>query len=384
MEDILQKIVESKRAEVERMKRETPERLLHARVERMAGGLLPSLKGALRRSPTGVIAEFKRRSPSKGWSNEGAQASVVPLDYQRNGAAAVSILTDETFFGGADGFITEAARSGVTLPVLYKNFIVDEYQLFQARLCGASAVLLIASALGLGESKRLVATAHELGMEVLLELHGEGELDYAGLSPDVCGVNNRNLGTFVTDVANSFKMAPLLPEGLCRISESGISSPETAAGLRATGYQGFLIGESFMAAERPGEALRSFISEVARRPGRPSEGRLQVKVCGLREPGNVRDVAGLGVDMEGFIFYEGSSRHVTPRQMSAVCEAGGGAADGGRRPLRVGVFVDAPLEEVVRTARRTLSTAFRCTAGRTPHGWPGCAPCLTARRWAAS
>jgi len=220
------------------------------------------LRQALVRSETGIIAEFKRKSPSKGWIKEDGQPGVIPLSYQQNGADALSILTDEHYFGGSDKFIRVARESGVTIPILYKNFVIDEYQLFQARLCGASAVLLIAADLSLRDCGTLLHTAHELGLEVLLEMHAEDELDYAALEPDLCGINNRNLGTFITDVENSFRMAELLPRDAVKVSESGISRPEVVRTLRQAGYKGFLIGENFMKADRPGEALGEFIRQV--------------------------------------------------------------------------------------------------------------------------
>lgn len=351
MKDILNEIVSCKRIEVERMKEALPERQIHAMVERLGDDRLPSLSSALMRSRTGIIAEFKRRSPSKGWISEAARADVVPMEYQRNGASAVSILTDEAFFGGADRFVKDARGSGVVLPVLYKNFIVDEYQLFQARLCGASAVLLIASVLDMQECRRLMAVARELGMEVLLELHGKGELDYAGLMPDVCGINNRNLGTFVIDVDNSFRLASRLPAGVCKVSESGISGSDTIVSLRLAGFNGFLIGESFMKAERPGEELARYVREVEGVEREHSGTPFYIKVCGLRETGNVDEVASLGVDMLGFIFHEGSRRHVSPQQMDALCGVADGARRAGRRPLKVGVFVDAPQDEIVSAVK---------------------------------
>jgi len=260
--DILEEIVASKRVEVERFKRQKPERELHEEVERLLGSPVASLRGALMESDTGIIAEFKRRSPSKGWIKEGGSAAEIPLSYQENGAAAISILTDGQHFGGSDGFVLEARRSGVSLPILYKNFVVDECQLFQARLCGASAVLLIAACLPLGECRSLLATAHELGLEAMLEMHSESELDYAELEPDVCGVNNRNLGTFVTDVGNSFRLASRLPAGACKVSESGIASPSVIGGLRQAGFNGFLIGETFMRTENPGETLNGYIEKL--------------------------------------------------------------------------------------------------------------------------
>ncbi len=222
----------------------------------------PSLREALLQSDTGIIAEFKRRSPSKGWIKEDGCADIIPLSYQQNGAAALSILTDEHYFGGSDEYIRQARQSGVTLPILYKNFVIDEAQLYAAALCGASAVLLIAACLSKQDCKRLMDKAHQLGLEVLLEMHSEQELEYAELCPDLCGINNRNLGSFVTDVDNSFRLAELLPHDAVKVSESGISNPETVRALRQAGFRGFLIGETFMKTSNPGDALADFISKL--------------------------------------------------------------------------------------------------------------------------
>ncbi|MCR5821213.1 MAG: indole-3-glycerol phosphate synthase TrpC [Bacteroidaceae bacterium] len=218
----------------------------------------PSLREALLNSSSGIIAEFKRRSPSKGWIKEHGRADIIPLSYQQNGAAALSILTDRDFFGGSDEDISAARQSGVTLPILYKNFVIEEIQLYQALLCGASAVLLIAACLSRQRCKTLMDKAHELGLEVLLEMHSEAELEYADLQPDVCGINNRNLGSFVTDVQNSFRLASMLPADAVKVSESGISDPSVVRQLRAAGFRGFLIGENFMKTPAPGIALRKF------------------------------------------------------------------------------------------------------------------------------
>ena len=171
----------------------------------------------------------------------------------------MSILTDTKYFGGCDDFIRIARQSGVTIPILYKNFVIDEYQLWQARLCGASAVLLIAADLKKSECRDLLNKAHDLQLEVLLEMHSEEELEYVELEPDMCGINNRNLGTFITKVENSFRLAELLPKDACKVSESGISEPNTVRELREAGFRGFLIGENFMKTEDPGKALREFI-----------------------------------------------------------------------------------------------------------------------------
>ena len=245
MKDILQEIIVHKHEELEALCAKKT-----------------SLREALLQSDSGIIAEFKRRSPSKGWIKEEGRADIIPLSYQQNGAAALSILTDEHYFGGHDDFIRMARKSGVTLPILYKNFVIDEAQLYAADLCGASAVLLIAACLSKAECKRLLDKAHSLGLEVLLEMHSEPELEYVALEPDLCGINNRNLGSFVTDVENSFRLAELLPKDAVKVSESGISNPATVKALRQAGFRGFLIGENFMKTADPGTSLHEFINQL--------------------------------------------------------------------------------------------------------------------------
>lgn len=247
----------------------------------------PSLREALLASPTGIIAEFKRRSPSRGWIHESATATEVPLAYQHAGAAALSILTDDHFFGGNDDYIRAARTAGVTLPILYKNFVISEVQVYQALLCGASAILLIAACLTHQRCAELIALAHSLGLEVLLELHSENELNYADLPADCIGVNNRNLGTFHTDVRQSFRLASLIANHLpsvlssasspvstvdgtsstvasfpVLVSESGISEPATILALRSIGFRGFLIGETFMKTPEPAVALTQFLRQL--------------------------------------------------------------------------------------------------------------------------
>ena len=261
--DILEEIVARKRVDLQQMKARHTERIIHQEVEQLMSQdfSVPSMSQSLKSSSTGIIAEFKRRSPSKGWIMEKADASVVPLSYQQAGASALSILTDTPYFGGDDSDILKARNSGVTLPILYKNFVVDEYQLFQARLCGASAVLLIAACLKKDECRALIDMAHELNLEVLLEMHSEADTEYADLQPDMLGVNNRNLGTFHTDVQTSFRLASRLPEYTCRISESGLKDAATLEALRMAGYHGFLMGERFMKEENPPLALKQMLQK---------------------------------------------------------------------------------------------------------------------------
>lgn len=269
MKDILSEIIAHKQTEIELQKQTvSPEQL-----QEQAGIIIRenaahhrSMKQALAASSTGIISEFKRRSPSKGWINEAAQAEEIPASYEAAGAAALSILTDEKFFGGTLRDI-RTARPLVRIPILRKDFIIDEYQLLQACIVGADAVLLIASCLSPEQCSTLTAQAHELGLEVLLEIHSPSELSYINKEVDMVGVNNRNLGSFVTDVENSFRIARQLresthgPASPLLVSESGISDPETICRLRAAGFRGFLIGETFMKTANPGETLKEFIQD---------------------------------------------------------------------------------------------------------------------------
>ena len=262
MADILEEIVANKRKEVEVFKQELPFALLEERVNNIRGGLSISMSANLRSSGSGIIAEFKRKSPSKGWFSKEASIKVIGKSYEENGATAMSVLTDTKYFGGSHQDLTEARMADIKLPILYKNFIIDEYQLYQARLYQANTVLLIAACLSKDECRQLIAKAHALGLEVLLEMHTEAETEYAELEPDMCGINNRNLGTFVTDVNNSIRLAGLLPDNIVKVSESGLSNPETVKMLRGLGFRGFLMGEHFMTQPDPGAALSQFIAKL--------------------------------------------------------------------------------------------------------------------------
>lgn len=288
--DILSEITDHKRIEVELQKQAvSPEQLREQVRDLMENSPAPrrSMKRALASSPAGIIAEFKRRSPSKGWIYETAKADEIPAAYEAAGASAISILTDEKFFGGSLRDI-RMTRPLVDIPILRKDFIIDEYQLLQARIAGADAVLLIAACLTQEECADLTARAHALGLEVLLEIHSPRELAYISKDVDMVGVNNRNLGTFVTDVENSFRIAGQLRQTIAGVrnisdarnipdaqntsdtprnlpllvSESGISHPETICRLRTAGFRGFLIGETFMKTPQPGDALKGFIQGI--------------------------------------------------------------------------------------------------------------------------
>lgn len=259
MEDILLKIIANKKLEVAAHKEAVSFKELEKQME-----LAPqkaSLKASLEKSSTGIIAEFKRRSPSRDWIFKDAKVEdVIPL-YSQNGASGISVLTDLDFFGGTLADL-EKASSLTTTPLLRKEFIVDEYQIFQAKKYGASAILLIAAALTKDESKRFATCAKSLNLDVLLEIHNEQEAEYIHENVDIVGINNRNLRTFVTDVDTSYRLAELIPNEFVKISESGISKTETVRELRKAGFRGFLMGENFMKTSNPGKALEEFIEKL--------------------------------------------------------------------------------------------------------------------------
>jgi indole-3-glycerol phosphate synthase len=217
-----------------------------------------SLREALRNAGFGIVAEVKKASPSRGVIREDFQPAAIARSYEAHGASAISVLTDEQFFRGS---LTDlmAVRDAVHLPLLRKDFIVDEYQLYEARAAGADAVLLIAAALSPERVMELGNVARDLGLDVLLEVHNRSELDRLAVpSHWVIGVNNRDLHTFETTLDVSFRLRSSLPSGSVCISESGIAEGEDLLRLRAAGFQGALIGERLMRAEDPGQALSSF------------------------------------------------------------------------------------------------------------------------------
>jgi indole-3-glycerol phosphate synthase len=208
-----------------------------------------------------IIAEFKRKSPSKGIINNQVKPEVITKAYQDAGVAAVSILTDEPFFGGTPDDLIES-RKHLSIPILRKDFIVDEYQILEAKAMGADLILLIAAVLGKEEIKRFATVAKSLGMEVLFEVHDPIELEKVCPEVTLIGVNNRNLKTFSVDIQQSIELARNIPEEFLKISESGIDNVETIRMLKEEGFHGFLIGENFMKTSDPGIACRNFISQL--------------------------------------------------------------------------------------------------------------------------
>jgi indole-3-glycerol phosphate synthase len=257
MKNILQEIIAEKKVEVRASRQKVSIESLKASslYNRTSFSLVKALRAT---GSSGIIAECKRKSPSKGWINQSSDAVVVAQGYRDAGAAGISVLTDNIFFGGSLEDL-ENVRTAVDLPLLRKDFIIDEYQLYEAKAFGADVVLLIAAALQKDEVNSLSLKARELGLEVLLEVHNEKELAFINEHVNIVGVNNRSLETFVVDVETSRKVATCIPPGITKISESGITNPTVVDDLRQFGYSGFLIGELFMKDKNPGEALSSFI-----------------------------------------------------------------------------------------------------------------------------
>lgn len=214
----------------------------------------------LDKTRTGIIAEFKRRSPSKGTINDSAAIQEVTAAYVQYGASAVSVLTDEYFFGGSLDDLAEARHNHI--PLLRKDFIVDEYQLVESKAAGADVILLIAACLDRHKANALASLARGLGLNVLLEVHNEEELEYCCDNVDAVGVNNRDLKTFIVDMDHSIALSSKIPAGMLKIAESGIDDPATIKLLKRHGFNGFLIGEKFMKEIQPGEAFKRFVSEL--------------------------------------------------------------------------------------------------------------------------
>jgi indole-3-glycerol phosphate synthase len=258
MSDILTTILEHKRTEVDvrRAKRPLAELLTACRSAPPVRGFVSALRSTFGNGTPGVIAEIKRASPSKGLIRADFDPPAIASSYAAGGATCLSVLTDEKFFQGADGFLV-AARSAVRLPVIRKDFIVDRYQIAESRCLGADCILLIASALSRSELREFYSEGRELGLDALIEVHDEDELRTAlELSPTLIGVNNRNLKTFEVSLQTTVRLRSLLPEGILMVAESGIHTRDDVALLQRAGVNTFLVGEAFMRAAEPGQKLR--------------------------------------------------------------------------------------------------------------------------------
>lgn len=261
--NILETIVRHKREEVNDRKNQYPVKVLEQSL--FFSSPVFSMRQYLRREDkTGIIAEIKRKSPSKGIINQHVSVERTSVGYVQAGASALSVLTDKHFFGGSNEDLITARRFNLC-PILRKDFILDEYQIVEAKAIGADVILLIAAILEPSETKKLTDFAHSFGLEVLLEVHNEEELTKHGdTGADLIGVNNRNLKTFDVSTEVSKRLAEKIPAGVAKVSESGIASPSTIVELRQYGYEGFLMGENFMKHSHPEKEAKAFMDELRR------------------------------------------------------------------------------------------------------------------------
>lgn len=257
--NILDTIVAKKKIEVARDKRERnisalEKEILFKKETKSFSEFL------LRKDKSGIIAEFKRKSPSKGIINDTSTVEEVTADYVKYGASAISILTDEEFFGGSLNDLLKV--TAYEIPILRKDFIVDEYQVIESKAYGADIILLIAACLSKKEVKTLASAAKNIGLNVLLEIHNEEELEHICDEIDVTGINNRDLKTFKVDLKHSIELCKKIPADKIKISESGIDDPGTIRHLIENGFSGFLMSEKFMKEKNPGNAFRDFVREI--------------------------------------------------------------------------------------------------------------------------
>ena len=255
--NILDAIIRHKKSEVAEKQKLLPLELIK-QSEYFSRSVLSMKQSLLDPTKTGIIAEFKRKSPSKGDINRNADVVHVTGAYTKNGASALSVLTDEHFFGGSPNDLVRARIN--ELPIIRKDFIIDEYQIVESKAMGADAILLIAACLSPLEVKQLAEFAVLIGLEVLLEIHDESELGHICDKIDLVGVNNRNLKTFEVDIDRSLAMAAKIPSEKIKVAESGISTVENIMLFKKHGFSGFLIGENFMKQEDPGLAFEQFVT----------------------------------------------------------------------------------------------------------------------------
>lgn len=284
---------------------------------------------------SGIIAEIKRASPSKGALRLNLNAVKLAKSYEKNGAAAISVLTEKQFFKGSSDDLTKVKKA-IKLPVLRKDFIIDPYQVYESRVIGADAILLIASILSVKKLRELYKLASQLGLYSLVEVHDKKDLKKAlsipRFSRGLIGINNRNLKTFKTDLATSLSLVNLIPDNYTVIAESGIKASQDIFKLKIAGINGFLIGETLVKAKQPGVKLKELT-------------RTQIKICGITNLQDAQAAVKYGADMLGFIFAP-SPRRITPAQAKKIID---------KLPesiIKVGVFVNEPLGKVKRIMKQ--------------------------------
>ena len=346
--DLLSEIIRRKRGRLEAAKASIPFAQMRAQAEtRRRGAEAHRLVNALSdENKINIIAEFKRRSPSKGEINSAADPASVARIYEAAGAAAISVLTEEDSFAGSLDDL-RATREATSLAILRKDFIFDEFQVYESAAAGADALLLIVAALNDETLERLRRiTEDELGMDALVEVHTQDELARAlRIGARLIGVNNRDLRTFEVSTATSAQLVRSAPEDAILVSESGLN-PESVRKLRAAGYKGFLVGEALMRAGNPETALRDFVEGRTQNRRHYPTGKVRVKICGITSLADARAAVEAGADMLGFNFYRPSPRFIEPGNAREII-------DGVRRETRdaalqmVGVFVNEPSPEAV-------------------------------------
>jgi len=343
--DFLSEIIEVKRQRVAAAKARLPMELVRAEALARVKGPRRLVSALSDRSRPNIIAEFKRRSPSKGKINEHAEPETVAAMYESGGAAAISVLTEEDYF---DGSLHDLRRIRMTtsLPILRKDFIFDEYQVYETAVAHADALLLIVAALNDETLTRLRAIAEdELGLDALVEVHTKPELDRAiKCGARLIGVNNRNLHTFEVSTDTSTLLARGAPPDAILISESGLT-PEEVCRLRGVGYKGFLVGEAFMRAADPIQAVRDFIGT----PEPLASRTVFTKICGITNLDDARAAIDAGADMLGFNFYDRSPRFIEPDAARDIIDTIRTTGDSQSAKL-VGVFVNESIKHVVRVA----------------------------------
>lgn len=258
---ILDQIIASKKKEIKTLKEAIPLKQLE-QSEFFNNPCISLTNLFATKGSWGIIAEFKRKSPSRGIINENISVNEVTTGYLNAGALAISILTDNLYFGGSSDDLL-CARVLNQCPLLRKDFIIDEYQIYESKAIGADVILLIAACLTPQHTIKLAKTAHSIGLEVLLEFHEIEELDHLNDHIDFAGVNNRNLRDFSVDINRSMQLVKKIPASICKISESGLNSADTIASLYYNGFQGFLMGEAFMKNENPGLECEKLIKHVS-------------------------------------------------------------------------------------------------------------------------
>jgi indole-3-glycerol phosphate synthase/phosphoribosylanthranilate isomerase len=380
---ILSEILDRKRKVVARLRadpasRDLRDRALATRAKATPHRLLQALQSKSKK--VNIIAEFKRRSPSAGTIRNDLSAPDISTRYERGGACAISVLTDEEYFGGSILDLA-AIRASTALPLLRKDFIIDEIQIHESAAAGADAVLLIVAALDDAALARLRATAEdELSLDALVEVHTSEELHRAlRAGARIIGVNNRDLRTFRTSLETSEHLIAEAPRDQIMISESGLQDPKSLCQLRALGFRGFLIGEALMRAPDPEAALRDFIGSA--RPQRAPIGvsadritprqdaaaacrmralPIQIKICGVTNANDANACVELGADMIGFNFYPASPRYIEPTIVRRIVDTLPAETSA------VGVFVDADPGEIRKVAQIAGVRCVQLHGGATP------------------